>query len=116
QPQLATKFLMLKSASELRWGSLVAAVGYAVTTLFALSIGLATRALTFEGKAPQLDNADNTTTLFLDNITSPAFAGFALAGLLAAIMSSASSFITIGASSLVRDFTSAVGKVVHREL
>ena len=116
QPQLATKFLMLKSASELRWGSLVAAVGYAVTTLFALSIGLATRALTFEGVAPQFDNTDNTTTWFLDNMTSPGFAGFALAGLLAAIMSSASSFITIGASSLVRDLTSAVGKIVKREL
>lgn len=116
QPQLATKFLMLKSGSQLRWGSLVAAVGYSVTTLFALSIGLATRALTFEGRAPQFDNADNTTTWFLDNMTTPAFAGFALAGLLAAIMSSASSFITIGASSLVRDFTSSLGKVVHREL
>ncbi|SMX90822.1 Sodium:solute symporter family protein [Brevibacterium sp. 239c] len=116
QPQLATKFLMLKSGSQLRWGSLVAAVGYSVTTLFALSIGLATRALTFEGRAPQFDNADNTTTWFLDNMTTPAFAGFALAGLLAAIMSSASSFITIGASSLVRDLTSSLGKVVHREL
>lgn len=116
QPQLATKFLMLKSASELRWGSLVAAVGYAVTTLFALSIGLATRALTFQGDAPQFDNTDNTATWFLDNMTSPGFAGFALAGLLAAIMSSASSFITIGASSLVRDFSSAIGKIVRREL
>lgn len=116
QPQLATKFLMLKSGSQLRWGSLVAAVGYSVTTLFALSIGLATRALTFQGRAPQFDNADNTTTWFLDNMTTPAFAGFALAGLLAAIMSSASSFITIGASSLVRDLTSSLGKVVHREL
>lgn len=116
QPQLATKFLMLKSASELRWGSLVAAVGYAVTTLFALSIGLATRALMFQGEAPEFDNFDNTTTWFLDNMTSPGFAGFALAGLLAAIMSSASSFITIGASSLVRDFTSSIGKVVRREL
>jgi sodium/proline symporter len=116
QPQLATKFLMLKSASELRWGSLVAALGYAITTLFALSIGLATRALTFQGVAPKFDNADNTATWFLDNMTSPGFAGFALAGLLAAIMSSASSFITIGASSLVRDFTSSIGKIVHREL
>lgn len=116
QPHLTTKFLMLKSGSELRWGSLVAAAGYAVTTLFALSIGLATRALTFEGIAPQFENTDNTTTWFLDNMTSPAFAGFALAGLLAAIMSSASSFITIGSSSLVRDLTSALGKVVQREL
>ncbi len=116
QPQLVTKFLMLRSASELRWGSLVAAVAYAVTTLFALSIGLAMRALTIEGRAPELSNIDNTTTWFLDNMTTPAFAGFVMAGLLAAIMSSASSFITIGASSLTRDLTGSLGKVVHREL
>ena len=116
QPQLVTKFLMLRSGSELRWGALVAAVAYAVTTLFALSIGLATRALSITGEAPELASIDNTTTWFLDNMTAPAFAGFVMAGLLAAIMSSASSFITIGASSLTRDLANSMGRVVHREL
>lgn len=116
QPQLVTKFLMLRSPSELRWGALVAAVAYAITTLFALSIGLAMRALTIEGRAPELSNIDNTTTWFLDNMTSPAFAGFVMAGLLAAIMSSASSFITIGASSLTRDLMSSLGKTMRRDL
>ncbi|MBM7508059.1 sodium/proline symporter [Nocardioides salarius] len=116
QPQLVTKFLMLRSGSELRWGALVAAVAYAVTTLFALSIGLATRALTIDGRAPELANIDNTTTWFLDNMTAPAFAGFVMAGLLAAIMSSASSFITIGASSLTRDLAGSLGRTVSREL
>lgn len=116
QPQLVTKFLMLRSASELRWGALVAALAYGITTLFALSIGLAMRALTAEGRAPELSNIDNTTTWFLDNMTAPAFAGFVMAGLLAAIMSSASSFITIGASSLTRDLMSSLGRTLHREL
>ncbi|UMG91735.1 hypothetical protein [Nocardioides sp. TF02-7] len=116
QPQLVTKFLMLRSASELRWGALVASVAYAVTTLFALSIGLAMRALTAEGRAPELSNIDNTTTWFLDNMTAPVFAGFVMAGLLAAIMSSASSFITIGASSLTRDLVSSLGRTLHRDL
>ena len=116
QPQLATKFLMLRNASELRWGALVAAVGYSITALFALGIGLATRALTIEGRAPGFDNYDNTTTWFLDNMTNTTFAGFALAGLLAAIMSSASSFITIGASALTRDLMGSLGRVLRREL
>lgn len=116
QPQLVTKFLMLRSGSELRWGALVAAVAYAVTTLFALSIGLATRALSITGRAPELEAIDSTTTWFLDNMTAPAFAGFVMAGLLAAIMSSASSFITIGASSLTRDLAGSVGRTVRREL
>lgn len=116
QPQLVTKFLMLRSSSELRWGALVASVAYAVTTLFALSIGLAMRALTAEGRAPELEKIDNTTTWFLDNMTGPVFAGFVMAGLLAAIMSSASSFITIGASSLTRDLVSSLGRTLDREL
>ncbi len=116
QPQLATKFLMLRDAAELRWGALVAAVGYSVTVLFALGIGLSVRALTIEGRAPAFDDYDSTTTWFLDNMTSTTFAGFALAGLLAAIMSSASSFITIGASSITRDLMGSLGKVLRREL
>lgn len=116
QPQLATKFLMLRNASELRWGAMVASIGYSITTLFALGIGLATRALTIEGRAPAFENYDNTTTWFLDNMTNTTFAGFALAGLLAAIMSSASSFITIGASALTRDLMGSLGKVLQREL
>lgn len=116
QPQLISKFLMLRSPSELRWGALVAAVAYGITTLFALSVGLTVRALTIEGRAPELENIDNTTTWFFDNMASPLFAGFVLAGLLAAIMSSANSFIAVGASALMRDVPKALGVTVHREV
>ncbi|QBR93108.1 sodium:solute symporter family protein [Nocardioides euryhalodurans] len=116
QPQLVTKFLMLRSPSELKWGALVAAVAYAVTTLFALGIGLTMRGLTMTGRAPELDNIDNTATWYLDSMVSPAFAGFVLAGLLAAIMSSANSFIAVGASALMRDLTGALGITVRHEL
>ncbi|MDT0300901.1 sodium:solute symporter family protein [Streptomonospora wellingtoniae] len=116
QPQLITKFLMLRSPAELKWGALVAGVAYAVTTLFALGVGLATRGLTMDGRAPELENIDSTATWFLDNMVSPTFAGFVLAGLLAAIMSSANSFIAVGASALMRDVTGALGIRVRREL
>jgi sodium/proline symporter len=116
QPQLVSKFLMLRSAAELKWGALVAAVAYATTTLFALGVGLTMRGLTMEGRAPELTNIDNTTTWFLDNMVSPTFAGFVLAGLLAAIMSSANSFIAVGASALMRDLPSALRITVRNEL
>ncbi|WP_432479493.1 sodium:solute symporter family protein [Nocardioides sp. GXQ0305] len=116
QPHLVSKFLMLRSPSELKWGALVAAVAYAVTTLFSLGVGLTVRGLTFEGRAPEFDNVDNTTTWFLDTMTSPLFAGFVLSGLLAAIMSSANSFIAVGASALMRDLTGSLGITVRREL
>ncbi|MBB3663005.1 sodium/proline symporter [Prauserella sediminis] len=116
QPQLITKFLMLRSSSELKWGALVAALAYGITTLFALGVGLSVRALTIQGRAPELENVDNTATWFLDNMVSPVFAGFVLAGLLAAIMSSSNSFIAIGASSLMRDLTGALGITVRNEV
>ncbi|GAB3687676.1 sodium:solute symporter family protein [Nocardiopsis oceani] len=116
QPHLITKFLMLRSHSELKWGASIAALGYALTTLFALGVGLAMRALTIEGRAPELDNIDNTTTWFFENMVSPVFAGFVMAGLLAAIMSSSNSFIAVGASSLMRDLPLAYGITVRREV
>ncbi|GAB4084494.1 proline permease [Myceligenerans cantabricum] len=116
QPQLITKFLMLRSASELRWGALVAAVAYATTTLFALAVGLTVRTLTFEGTAPELENVDNAPTWFFDNMADPVFAGVVLAGLLAAIMSSSNSFIAVGASSLMRDLTSSLRITVRDEV
>jgi sodium/proline symporter len=116
QPQLISKFLMLRSHRDLKWGALVAAVGYAVTTLFALGVGLTMRTLTIEGRAPELANIDNTTTWFFENMMSPVFAGFVMAGLLAAIMSSSNSFIAVGASALMRDLPSALGISVRSEV
>lgn len=116
QPHLITKFLMLRSHSDLKWGASIAALGYAMTTLFALGVGMTMRALTIEGRAPELENIDNTTTWFFENMVHPVFAGFVMAGLLAAIMSSSNSFITVGASALMRDLPLAYGKTVRNEV
>ncbi|WP_257352276.1 sodium:solute symporter family transporter [Pseudalkalibacillus decolorationis] len=118
QPQLITKFLMLRDEKELRWGALTASVAYAITTLFSIGVGLAVRALVIEGSVPALDNIDNVTTQFLgsEDLINPVLGGLALTALLAAIMSSASSFITIGASSIMRDLASAFNIQVKRDL
>ncbi|WP_166741583.1 sodium:solute symporter family protein [Cumulibacter soli] len=116
QPQLIHKFLMLKSPKELKWGATVAAIGYATTTLFSLGVGLAMRSAIIEGRATQPDVLDDTATSFLSEFTSPVIAGLALVALLAAIMSSASSFITIGASALTRDLVGAFKGTLTREL
>jgi len=117
QPQLITKFLMLKEAQELKWGATVSGIAYGVTTLFSLGIGLAMKAMVIEGEAEPITNIDETTTVFLSQFTNPVIAALALTALLAAIMSSASSFITIGAAAVVRDFMGSVmGRSVRREL
>ncbi|WP_084500167.1 sodium:solute symporter family protein [Brevibacterium album] len=116
QPQLITKFLMLKDRRELRWGAAVSGVAYGVTTLFSLGIGLSLKAMVISGDAAAPETIDNTTTDFLSQFTSPVVAGLALTALLAAVMSSASSFITIGAAAVVRDLSSSLGFPVRREL
>lgn len=116
QPQLITKFLMLRDRKELRWGASVSGIAYGVTTLFSLGIGLALKSMVIEGTATAPETIDNTTTDFLSTFTHPVVAGLALTALLAAVMSSASSFITIGAAAVVRDLARAVGGTVRREL
>lgn len=116
QPQLVHKFLMLKSSKELKWGAMVAGIGYAATTLFSIGIGLAMRSAIIEGRVEMPTVLDDTATSFLSNFTSPVIAGLALVALLAAIMSSASSFITIGASALMRDLAASFGFRLNREL
>lgn len=116
QPQLVHKFLMLRSPRELKWGATVAAIGYGITTLFSLGVGLAARNQIEIGGVEEYSDPDNTAPLFLVEFTTPLLAAFALTALLAAIMSSASSFITIGASAATRDLMGGLGITLKREL
>lgn len=116
QPQLIHKFLMLKSAKELRWGALVASIGYGATTLFSLGIGLAARSEILQGRMAEPTSLDDVANSFLNQYMHPVVTALALTALLAAIMSSASSFITIGASALTRDLLGSFGITLRREL
>lgn len=116
QPQLIHKFLMLKSAKELRWGALVASLGYAATTLFSVGVGLAARSEIMLGNMAEPASLDDIANSFLSQYMNPVVTALALTALLAAIMSSASSFITIGASAMTRDLVGSFGVTLKREL
>jgi sodium/proline symporter/sodium/pantothenate symporter len=116
QPQLIHKFLMLKSPQELRWGALVASLGYALTTLFSVGIGFASRNRVLSGEMNEPAVTDDYATAFLSQFASPVVTAVALTALLAAIMSSASSFITIGASAMTRDLLKSLGRPIKHEL
>lgn len=116
QPHFITKFLMIKNQKELRWGAFTAGFSYTLSTLLVIGIGLTARALYIRGDFPELSSPDEALTVFLTLVADPVVSGLVIAGLLAAIMSTGSSFVTLGASGLVRDIPKAFGITVKNEL
>ncbi|WP_342512884.1 hypothetical protein MKY34_20135 [Sporosarcina sp. FSL K6-1522] len=116
QPHFITKFLMIKDQKQLKWGAFTAGFAYTLSTLLVIGIGLTARSLYIKGKFPELASPDEALTVFITHFTSPIIGGLVIAGLLAAIMSTGSSFVTLGASGLTRDIPKAFNKQVKNEL
>jgi SSS family transporter len=117
QPHAITKFLMLRDIHALRWGALLTGRCYALLSLLWMSIGLAMRTLVEKGSHAPLQSPDLAAPAFLLNYTPELLAGIVFAGLLAAIMSTADSFVNIGAAAIVRDIPTALrGRPLDRQL
>ncbi len=116
QPQMISKFLMLKDKTKLKWGSFTAGLAFAISTFLVIGIGLAAAALKIQGKFPEIATADLSLTTFLLNFTPPIVAGLVIAGVMSAIMSTGDSFLNLGAASIVRDIPKALGIEVKNEL
>jgi len=116
QPHMLNKFLMIKDPRRLKWLPLVLGSSQALCLLIWLGIGLAVPALVAQGKLPPLDKPDDAAPAFLLGFTPEPLAGFAVAAILAAIMSTADSFMNLGAAVLVRDLPRALGRKVRKEL
>lgn len=116
QPQLLTKFLMIRDAKQLRWGALTAGIAYMCTMMLVVGVGLSALALAVSGQFPELGSPDQALPAFLTEYTVPVFAGLVMAAILSAIMSTGDAFVNLGAAALVRDIPRAFGKEVKREL
>ncbi len=116
QPQMLHKFYMLDDPAKLRWLPLVIAVSQSLCLLIWLGIGLAVPALVAQGHLAPLADPDRAAPALLLGFVPPAVAGLAFAGVLAAIMSTADSFVNLGAAALVRDLPRALGRPVADEL
>ncbi len=117
QPHAITKLMMLKDIRQLKWGGLAAGAGYLVLAMLWMSIGLVMRTLVERGTHPALESPDLAAPVFLLNYTPELLAGLVFAGLLAAIMSTADSFLNLGAAAIVRDIPKAIrGKPIENEL
>jgi len=117
QPHVITKLMMTRRVEDARHMLPVSVVGYGVTALLWIAIGLSMRALVLQGVHAELTNADDAASQFLQHYAHPLLSGIVFAALLAAIMSTADSFLNIGAAAVVHDIPRALrGKSLHREL
>jgi SSS family transporter len=116
QPHIVTKFMMNRSVADARWSLPITVIGFVVTALLWIGIGMAMRALVLQGEHATLSAADQAAPEFLKNYASPVLAGVVFAGLFAAIMSTVDAFLNIGAAAVVHDIPKAFGKTVKSEL
>jgi SSS family transporter len=116
QPHMLNKFYMIQDPRRLRWLPLVLGLSQTLCLLIWLGIGLAVPALVAQGKLAPLARADDAAPAFLLGFTPEPLAGLAVAAILAAIMSTADSFMNLGAAVLVRDLPRAFGGRVGNEL
>jgi Na+/proline symporter len=117
QPHVITKLMMTRRVEDARHMLPVSVVGYGISALLWIGIGLAMRTLVLQGIHPELTNADDAASEFLQNYAHPLLSGVVFAGLLAAIMSTADSFLNIGAAAVVHDIPRAVrGRSLRNEL
>ena len=117
QPHIVTKFMMNRRVSDARYILAFAVVGYILSALLWISIGLAMRAHVLNGSHPALTDSDQAAPLFLQAFTHPILAGLVFAGLFSAIMSTADAFLNIGAAAVVHDIPRALwGRPLAREL
>ena len=93
-------------------------VGFTQTlcVLIWVGLGLAVPALVAQGRLAPLAQPDDAAPRYLLELAPAMLAGLVLAGILAAIMSTADSFVNIGSAALVRDLPRALGRRVTREL
>lgn len=113
QPHVLHKFYMLRDPRGLRWMPFILGGGQSLCLLIWIGVGLAVPALVAQGRMILPESPDDAAAAFLLHHTPDLLAGLALAGVLAALMSTSDSFVNIGAAALVRDLPRALGRPVR---
>lgn len=116
QPHMLHKFFMLDDPRKLKWMPLAVSGSQTLCILLWVGLGLAVPALVAQGKLAPLTIPDQAAPRFLLAFGPDWLTGMVLAAILSAIMSTADSFVNIGAAVLVRDLPKALGKSPARSL
>lgn len=109
-PHSTSRFLMIKDPRQLRFSVLFAAAAYMLGSLLWMAVGFAVRARVAVGDLAPLGAPDEAAPVFLSTYTPPWLAGVAFAGLMSAILSTASIFLNVGSATLTRDIPLALNR------
>jgi len=109
QPHVVNRFMMAKDLRVFRYFPLILAAAMVVCGLIWLGVGLSVKSLVFQGLLPPLEHPDQAITSFINHFTPGWLAALAYVGIVAAIMSTADSFVSVGAAALTRDLPRTLG-------
>lgn len=115
-PHSTSRFLMLRDPRQLRYGVLLATGAYMVGSLLWMTVGFAVRARVAAGDVAALAMADQAAPTFLATYTPNWLAGIVFAGLMSAILSTASIFLNVGSATLTRDIPLSLGRPPKRPI
>lgn len=114
QPHVNTKFYALKSYEDLRFKGFIGGVGYGIAGFMYMFPAIAVLYLVALGQVQPLKVADQAVFVFAEHI--PMWVTVVIImGLLAALMSTASSFLVIGSALFTRDIPKAFGKELSQK-
>jgi sodium/proline symporter len=102
QPAANTKFIMIRDTKALRWSALITVVAYIVGT-FVFVVGLAGRVMVENGTLPAPGSPDQILPLMINHLYSPLAGALIIVAVLAAVMSTAETYLFTSAAGLVRD-------------
>lgn len=113
-PQVLLRFMAIRKENELRRSRIIATVWVVISLSVAVFIGIVGRVLQqggFDATFPTTDSGAEKIFIILSTSSLPAIiAGFVMAGILAATISSSDSYLLIAASSLAKDLYKGVIK------
>ncbi len=101
-PQVLLRFMAIRSEKELTRSRRIATVWVVISLSVAVFIGIVGRAL-FPTNLTTSSEAENIFILLTSNLLPPLLAGFVMAGILAATISSSDSYLLIAASALAKN-------------
>lgn len=114
QPHVNTKLYSLNNYKSLKTFGLVGGIGYAIMGLLYILPGTSVQYLIASGKSSPLKVPDETIFHFFNHLP-PSLEILLFVGLLAATMSTSSSFLVIGSSIITRDLTHSFNKILSQQ-